>query len=97
MNKNVKYNDKKHKYCYLCSKRLDKVKNMKYNCVQDFSLLKKIDLLKSGIKVGEYVCNRCSQSARIKYNHALDDSNSNSLINSTSNLVCENEFERKFK
>ena len=95
MNKNVKCNDRKHKYCFVCSKRLDKVKNMKYNCVQDLNLLKKIDSLKSGIKVGDYVCNRCSQTARIKYDNALDDYKSNSVINCSNDFVFENEFESK--
>ena len=69
MNNNVK----KHNFCFVCKKRVDKVKNMKCNQVEDLNLLKKIDSLKNGVQLGDYVCNRCSQMARTKFKDVIED------------------------
>ena len=53
MNNNVKM----HYFCFVRKKRVDKVKNIKCNLVEDLNLLKKINSLKNGVQLG--VCNRC--------------------------------------
>ena len=67
MNNNVNM----HYFCFVCKKRVDKVKNMKCNLVEDLNLLKKINSLKNGVQLG--VCNRCSQMARTKFKNVIED------------------------
>ncbi len=68
----LKKNDEKHKYCKVCSKRLDRVK--KYSQVQEIQLLDKINYIKQGKVPGDYVCSTCTQYARTVYkNRSIDE------------------------
>ena len=84
MNSNQQVIDKKHKYCKICRRRLDRVK--KYSRVQDTQLIEKISYLQAGIQIGDFICCNCTQSARIMFKKRID-SGPNSLDNNDEFLI----------
>ena len=54
--------DKKHFYCVICERRLDRV--VSWYKVQKNELVFKLTRLKEGVKCGDRVCNRCFSRAR---------------------------------
>jgi hypothetical protein len=54
--------DKKHKKCAVCDKRLDRVKY--WNIVQKEELILKLNKLKEGVKKNDSVCSTCTDRSR---------------------------------
>ena len=54
----------KHKRCCICNTRLDIIKRTNYFQVQKNELIQKLNLLKPGVRAGDYICNKHSKHAK---------------------------------
>ena len=83
--------DKKHKYCQVCLRRLDNVKNMRFSKIEGLDIIKKLNFLKPGIEAGHNICSRCAQSARSKFKDIdIAASNQTMIETETENLIESN-------